>query len=191
MSKDRVDEIREQWARERPEVDTWPVEVVARMGRATQYLDMGMEALFKEYGLSRASWDVLAALRRVGPPFRLSPTVLYRSVLRSSGAMTRRIDHLEHGGWVARVADPEDRRGVLVELTPDGRALVDELAQAHLDNERSLISSLTLEEQRTLAALLKKLLVDFEREHPNPPPPQRKHFRGHKWRRERVEDDKT
>ena len=191
MSKDRVDEIREQWARERPEIDTWPVEVVARMGRAAQYLDRGMEALFKEYGLSRASWDVLAALRRVGPPFRLSPTDLYRSVLRSSGAMTRRLDHLEHEGWVARVADPEDRRGVLVELTSDGRALVDELAEAHLDNERSLIDSLTLEEQRTLATLLKKLLIDFEREHPNPPPLKRKYFRGHRCRRKGTKEDDT
>ncbi len=177
MPKDRVDEIREQWAREQGDLDTWPVEVVGRIGRAARYLDTGMEELFRQYGLSRASWDVLAALRRAGSPFRLSPTELYRAVLRSSGAMTRRIDYLEDAGLVTRVADPEDRRGILVELTADGQTLVDDLAEAHLDNERSLIGSLTLAEQETLAALLKKLLIDFERKSPNPP--QQKRGRGY------------
>ena len=184
MPKDRVDEIREQWAREQGDLDTWPVEVVGRVGRAARYLDTGLEELFKQYGLSRASWDVLTALRRAGSPFRLTPTELYRSVLRSSGAMTRRVDYLEHAGLVTRIADPEDRRGVLVELTADGRALVDELLEAHLDNERSLISSLTLAEQETLATLLKKLLVDFERESPNPLP-QYKYHQGHRCRKGR------
>ncbi len=170
MPKDRIDEIREQWAREQADLDTWPVEIVGRMGRVAHYLDIGMEELFKQYGLSRASWDVLAALRRAGSPFRLSPTELYRAVLRSSGAMTRRVDYLEHAGLVTRVADPEDRRGVLVELTADGQALVDELLAAHLDNERRLISSLTQEEQEMLATVLKKLLIDFERERPSPLP---------------------
>ena len=182
MPKDRIDEIREQWAREQGDLDTWPVEVVGRVGRAARYLDSGMEELFKQYGLSRASWDVLTALRRAGSPFRLSPTELYRAVLRSSGAMTRRIDYLEHAGLVTRVADPEDRRGVLVELTSEGQTLVEDLAEAHLDNERRLIGSLTREEQETLATLLKKLLIDFERESPNPPQ-QPKHRRGHGCRK--------
>lgn len=184
MPKDRIDEIREQWARELSELDTWPVEVVGRTGRVARYLDIGMENLFKQHGLSRANWDVLTALRRAGSPFRLSPTELYRAVLRSSGAMTRRIDYLEHAGLVTRVADPEDRRGVMVELTSDGQVLVDDLAEAHLNNERSLISSLTLEEQETLATLLKKLLIDFERESPNPLP-QQKHSRGRGCRQAR------
>lgn len=189
MDKDRVDGIREHWARERPELDTWPVEVVARVGRAARYLDAGMEKLFREYGLNRASWDVLAALRRVGSPYRLSPTELYRSVMRSSGAMTRRIDRLERAGLVARVADPEDRRGILVGLTLAGRSLVDEIAEAHLENERGLIGALTHEEQQMLAALLKKLLLSFEREHPNPPIPQRKYRRGRGCRSEDIEGE--
>lgn len=184
MPKDRIDEIREQWAREQGDLDTWPVEVVGRIGRVARYLDTGMEELFRQYGLSRANWDVLTALRRAGSPFRLSPTELYRSVLRSSGAMTRRIDYLEDAGLVTRVADPEDRRGVLVELTSDGQTLVDDLAEAHLDNERSLIDSLTSAEQETLAVLLKTLLLNFERESPNPPP-QQKRSRGRGCRKGR------
>ena len=165
-----MDRMRAQWARERPELDTWPVAVVARVGRVSRYLDGGMEELFERHGINRASWDVLAALRRVGPPFRLSPTELYNSVMRTSGAMTRRLDRLEYAGLVVRGANPEDRRGLLIELTAAGRALVDEIAEDHVENERSMIEALTNEEQQELAKLLKKLLLAFERELPNPPP---------------------
>lgn len=167
IRQDRVDEIRKQWSRVRPELDTWPVEVVIRVGRTARYFDAGMEALFRTYGMTRASWDIVAALRRVGPPYRLSPTNLYRTVMRTSGAMTRRIDHLEGEGFVTRVPDPSDRRGILVELTPLGLTIVDEIAEAHMSNERELLATLTHDEQRDLAALLKKLLLAFEQSHPS------------------------
>lgn len=166
VDEDRVDEIRKQWNRVRPELDTWPVEVVIRVGRTARFFDVGMEELFKDYGITRASWDIVAALRRIGPPYRLSPTELYRAVMRTSGAMTRRIDTLEHQGLVVRMLDPTDRRGILVELTPKGRALVDDIAEAHMTNERALLDALNLDEQRDLAMLLKKLLLAFESKHP-------------------------
>jgi DNA-binding MarR family transcriptional regulator len=84
------------------------------------------------------------------------------------------------------VADPEDRRGVLVELTPAGRGLVDDLAERHLENERALIGALTPEEQRTLVELLKKLLVPFEHERLEPRPARHKprHGRGCRYQQE-------
>lgn len=162
--KDRVDEIRAEWERARPDIDTSPVAVVARIGRAAKYLDSGMDAYFGNHGISRPSWDILATLRRSGPPFRLSPTELYQAVMRSSGAMTRRIDTLERAGWVAREPDPADRRGIIVKLTPEGLALVDALAQGHVENERRLLAPLDKTEQNILAELLRKLLLAFEEE---------------------------
>lgn len=159
---DKVDKLRQEWARERPDVDTTPVAVVARIGRAARFLDNGMDHYFGKHGISRPSWDILATLRRAGPPFRLSPTDLYRAVMRTSGAMTRRIDTLERSGWVQRIADPDDRRSMLVELTPEGLSLVDELAKGHVENERRLLHALSEGEQRDLAALLRKLLLAFE-----------------------------
>ncbi len=159
---DRVDRLRAEWARERPDVDTSPVAVVARIGRAARYLDTGMDDYFGDHGISRPSWDILATLRRSGPPYRLSPTDLYRAVMRTSGAMTRRIDILERAGWVARTPDPADRRGIVVTLTAAGLALVDALAEGHVENERLLLAALNDAEQRALADLLRKLLLAFE-----------------------------
>jgi DNA-binding MarR family transcriptional regulator len=160
--RDHVDHVRDQWARQWPELDTFPVGVVARVGRLARYFDHGLERVFTRYGLRREHWDALASLRRVGPPFRLSPTDLYRGLMRSSGAMTNRLHRLEATGLIRRVPDPGDGRGLLVELTDEGRALVDEVAPVHVDNERAMLAALTPAEQQRLVGLLRKLLLSFE-----------------------------
>lgn len=175
--------MREQWAATRPDLDTSPVAVVARVGRLARYLDHRLDSLFGEYGLRRESWDVLASLRRAGVPYRLSPTDLYRALMRSSGAMTNRLRRLEQAGLVRRVVDPGDGRGMLVELTEEGRELVDEVAAAHLDNERTLLAPLSAAEQETLVILLRKLLLSFEAQGAPPPPATRRPSR--RERRER------
>jgi DNA-binding MarR family transcriptional regulator len=167
---DHVDHVRAQWAAVRPDLDTSPVAVIARLGRATAYIDAGVNARLAEFGLTREAWDVLASLRRTGPPHRLSPTQLYLALMRSSGAMTHRLATLERAGLVKRVADPEDGRSILVQLTRKGLALVDRVAPAHLANEQALLAGLNQEEQRTLAELLRKLLHEFEADRLPPPP---------------------
>jgi DNA-binding MarR family transcriptional regulator len=168
--QDLVDDAARRWARERPALDTSPTEVVARLGRATAYIDAGVEVRLAEFGLTRSAWDVLASLRRQGPPYRLSPTALYVGLMRSSGAMTHRLRGLERAGLVQRTADPADARAMLVQLTPEGVALTERIAPLHLDNERELLSALDETEQRTLAELLRKLLLGFESRQPVPPP---------------------
>jgi DNA-binding MarR family transcriptional regulator len=168
-ARDHVDQVRAQWAEVHPELDTSPVAVVARLGRASAYLDAGINERLAEFGLTRNSWDVLASLRRNGPPFRLSPTALYLALMRSSGAMTHRLAGLERAGLIKRVPDPDDGRGVLVELTGKGLKLVDRVAPEHLANERRLLSPLSATEQKTLAALLRQLLLEFEASRPEPP----------------------
>lgn len=167
---DHVARVVAQWAQVRPGLDTSSVEVIARLGRATAYIDAGINAGLAEFGLTRSSWDVLASLRRTGPPYRLSPTELYQALMRSSGAMTHRVAGLERAGLVRRMPDPDDGRGMLVELARKGVALVDRVAPIHMANERDLLRGLTAEEQDTLAALLAKLLAGFERSQPIPPP---------------------
>ena len=169
-----VDRVIAEWGRQRPDLDLSPVEVVGRLGRAGRYLDDGLERLFAEHGLSRGSWDVLASLRRVGPPYRRSPTDLYRSLMRTSGAMTHRLKRLERDGLVRRVADPADGRSLLVELTAKGRRLVDRLAALHVENEGRLLEPLDEAERAVLAGLLRKLLLGFERRQPVPPGPREK-----------------
>lgn len=175
---DHVDHVREQWARQWPELDTAPIGVVARVGRLMRYFDHGLEQVFIPYGLHREHWDALASLRRVGPPFRLSPTELYRGLMRSSGAVTNKLHRLEANGLIRRVPDPDDGRGLLVELTEKGHALVEEVAPVHLENERAMLAALTPAEQRRFADLLRKLLLSFEAEQ-NPPPEERSSAAGH------------
>lgn len=88
--------------------------------------------------------------------------------MRTSGAMTHRLAQLEAAGLITRPAADGDGRSVLVELTEAGRDLVDRIAPDHLDNERRLLSALSDDEQRTLTALLAKLLVSLETEHGHP-----------------------
>jgi DNA-binding MarR family transcriptional regulator len=172
--QDHVARVIAMWERERPDLDFSPVAVVSRIGRAARYLDDGVELVLATHGLSRASWDVLAALRRVGEPYRLSPTELYRSLMRTSGTITHRLRRLETKRLVRRSGDPEDGRAALVELTPAGKRLVDRVAAEHLANERELLAGLNTSERNELADLLRKLLLAFEREAPVPPEPRSK-----------------
>jgi DNA-binding MarR family transcriptional regulator len=107
---------------------------------------------------------LLAALRRSGPPYELNPTQLMRATLLSSGGMTKRLDRLVEAGLVERRADPADRRGVLVGLTPHGKAVVDNALEAHVANEERLLRSLTPADRRTLDGMLRTLLADLEAE---------------------------
>ena len=169
ICEDHVDHVLEQWDRERPDLDTSAVAVIGRIGRAARYIDLALDRVFARHGLTREAFDVLAALRRSGPPYRLSPTALHRALMRTSGAMTNRLHRLESAGLVARIPDPADGRGVLVELTAKGREAIERVVPDHLANERLLLSSLTRDEQNTLAALLRKLLAALEQTEPPPP----------------------
>jgi DNA-binding MarR family transcriptional regulator len=169
---DHVDEVRRQWARERPDLDTGPIGIIARLGRAQAYIDPALDSVFAEHGLTRASWDVLAALRRVGEPYRLTPTELYQALMRTSGAITHTLHRLEYAGLVERLVNPEDGRSLYVALTPRGLGLTNTVAPLHLDNERRLLAALTPDEQHTLADLLRKFLLGFEHDQPAPAPRQ-------------------
>ena len=132
---------------------------IARIWRLARLSEAATEEIFAEHGLSRGGFDVLAALRRAGTPYELSPTELYSSLLISSGAMTNRIDRLEEMGLVERIPDADDRRGIKVVLTARGRAVIDDAVRDHLDNERRMLDVLSASERRVLPALLRELLV--------------------------------
>jgi DNA-binding MarR family transcriptional regulator len=157
--RDLVDELLDQWKRERPDLDCKPMAVFGRLNRLDRVSNAAIEARLGEHGLSRGEFDVLATLRRRGEPYTLAPTALARWMMLSSAAMTNRVDRLEAAGLVERRPDPGDRRGVLVALTPDGKRVVDAAVADHVENERRLLEPLTAEEQQALNALLRKLLL--------------------------------
>ena len=155
--RDGVDEILEQWRRERPDLDPSPIGVIGRISRLARELEQRLEPVYREHGLEPGWHDVLATLRRTGPPYRLRPTDFTSALMLTSSGTTKRLDRLERAGLIAREPDPQDRRGTLIVLTPAGRDLIDSVTEAHLENERRLLSALSESEQRRLAALLRKL----------------------------------
>lgn len=137
--------------------------LLGRMKRLMTCLSREMEKTWAEYGLNAASFDVLATLRRAGPPFSLSPGGLIASTMVTSGTMTNRIDQLEKAGLVKRVQNPEDGRGFLISLTDKGFRVIDEAVEAHVRTQAKLVSGLSRKEQRELDALLKTFLTDLEK----------------------------
>jgi DNA-binding MarR family transcriptional regulator len=159
--RDEVDELVEAWARERGDLDLAPVAVFSRISRLARHLDLARRQAFTDHGIESWEFDVLAALRRAGAPYELSPGRLIRETLVTSGTMTNRVDRLAARGYVERYPDPEDRRGVIVRLTAEGKTAVDAAFEALLDAERSLLADLPAKEQQKLAALLRSLLAPF------------------------------
>lgn len=163
MVHDHVATILEQWQRERPDLDPSPMAIIGQLSRLSRHIERMLETNFKRYGLQGGTFDLLAALRRSGKPYALTPTQLQSEMMLSSGATTHRIDLLEERGLIERTDDPNDRRGTLVKLTKEGAALVDKVIEAHLALERELLALLTTEQKRDLARLLAELAVSFER----------------------------
>ena len=159
---DEVDRIVAAWRRERPDLDVSPLEVLSRVTRLARHLDRARGAAFAAHGLEVWEFDVLAALRRSGEPYELSPGQLTAEALVTSGTMTNRIDRLEQRSLVRRGPDPSDGRGVLVRLTDDGRALVDTALEDLLDRERRLLAQLDPASLASLAGELRRLVAPFD-----------------------------
>jgi DNA-binding MarR family transcriptional regulator len=155
--RDGVDLIVEQWRRERPDLDPSPIGVIGRISRLARELEARLEPVYREQGLESGWYDVLATLRRSGPPYRLRPTEFAGALMLTSSGTTKRLDRLERAGLITRAPDPGDRRGTLIELTDAGRRLIDAATEAHLANEHRLLASLSAADQRRLADLLRKL----------------------------------
>jgi DNA-binding MarR family transcriptional regulator len=156
---DGVDLILEQWQRERPDLDTSPIGVIGRISRLSREIERLLEPVYAACGLEPGWYDVLATLRRAGPPYQLRPTDFAETLMLTSSGTTKRLDRLEAAGHITRQPDPSDRRGILIALTPKGRSLVDNATGKHMANERRVLSGLTAAERRQLAGLLRKLRI--------------------------------
>jgi DNA-binding MarR family transcriptional regulator len=160
--RDEVDRLVEAWRRERPDLDVTPLEVLSRVSRLARHLDRARRSAFGRHQLEAWEFDVLSALRRAGEPYQLSPGQLLTQTLVTSGTMTNRIDRLAARGLVQRLPDPEDRRGVLVRLTDEGRAQVDDALADLLEHERRILATLGNGDQEVLAGLLRTLIAPFD-----------------------------
>jgi len=162
VAQDWTDELLDSWAEIRSREEMQPYQVTARISRIGQHIARRQEEAFGRFGLNRGEVGVLSALRLAGPRQELSPTRLFKGLMLSSAGMTSRLDRLERRGYVKRKPDPDDRRGVLVQLTAAGRDVLDEAVSANTGREKGILANLTKQEQKTLTGLLKKLLAGLE-----------------------------
>ena len=159
---DTTDRLLAGWDSARPDLAVGALQVSARLARIGPHLERRQEAVFGRFGLNRGEVGALSALRIAGPPHRLSPTRLGRGLMLSSAGVTSRIDRLERRGYVRRLDDPNDRRGVIIELTEEGLAVVDAAVAANSESERRLLAGLDADELAQLESLLRKLLGALE-----------------------------
>jgi len=159
---DRIDHLLKQWEKERPDLDATPVGILGRLMILNGLAARGVEKVLQPHNLTIQEFDVLAILRRCGPPFKRSVGVLCSYSLLSSGAMTNRVDRLEKKGLVQREPNPEDRRGVLVALTSTGRTLIDKLVGERLQEAQERVSVLPSKDQRQLETLLTQFLAALQ-----------------------------
>ncbi|BAW07554.1 hypothetical protein NSK11_contig00048-0024 [Nocardia seriolae] len=159
---DPVDRIREQWQRERPDLNGEAMAILGRLGRLTMVATERIESVFTAHGLQRGEFDVLAALRRSGDPYELNPSHLADTLMMSRAGMTGRLDRLEKAGLVRRMADAGDRRAVKVALTDRGLHLIDIVVTAHFENETRILSALSEQDRAHLDRIARLLLADLE-----------------------------
>jgi DNA-binding MarR family transcriptional regulator len=166
--RDHVAAILDAWRAERPSLDVSPVAIFGRITRIERYQAAALREVWRRHQLDAGEYDVLAALCRSGPDYRLTPTELYRSVLVSSATMTERLDRLERRGLITRRPAGRDRRSVLVELTPAGRAVFDQAHPDLLATEATLLDGLSQQDRAALGCLLAKLAANLEHKQGSP-----------------------
>ena len=162
MANDATDRLLSGWDEARPDFEVGVLQVTARLSRLGAHLARRQEEVFSRFDLNRGEVGALSSLRIAGPPHRLSPTRLAKDLMLSSAGVTSRIDRLERRGYVRRLDDPNDRRGVLIELTDEGLAAVDTAVAANTLSDRALLERLDPAEIASLEGILRKLLAGLE-----------------------------
>jgi DNA-binding MarR family transcriptional regulator len=158
---DAIDRFLETALRIFPSLDPETEAAVDRMVKLTKHLDRVTERTVGRFGLNTGEFKVLLKLVQV-PDQRLTAGALSEMLSLSTGAMTNRLDRLEEAGFAIRERDPNDRRTVVVTLTPQGREVLDKAVGAQADEERHLLSALKPDELHRMNALLRKLMLAIE-----------------------------
>jgi DNA-binding MarR family transcriptional regulator len=162
--RDQVDRMLHVWKGELPDLDLATEGIVERIQKLNRYIDRSMNETLADFKLDRGEWRLLGALRKSGPPYRRSPGRLAEDVGLSSGAMTNRLDRLQEAGLVRRLPDPDDRRALQVELTDAGWQAWQDSVGVQAQKEALVASALAPDEKEQLNALLRRLMLEFERQ---------------------------
>lgn len=160
--KDLIDDIIQKWQATTISENSYiGTEIIGRMVRMNAFIQQRVEENLSRYDLNTGDFDLLAVLRREMEE-GLTPRRIQELILVSSGGLSNRMTRLEARELITRLPDPNDRRGVIVQLTETGKTLIDIVAPSHLTLENELVAKLSTDEQSTLTLLLKKMLRTLE-----------------------------
>jgi len=149
------------WTKAFPTADRWLLAFLTTVPLLAARINRASERLVRDHGLTSAGWDIICALRRSSPQ-RLSPGELSRASMLSSAGMTAQLDQLEKAGLVERMPHAEDRRAINVSVTRSGQKLVDDVIGPYLAVQERFLTGLSVRDRRTVATLLRKLLLAME-----------------------------
>ena len=153
-----------------PQIDPEVEGIVVRIEKLHRHFQEAFRASLGEAGLTKEEWKVLMALH----DSVRSHGWLCQDLDVSTGAMTNRLDKLERRGLIRRTPDPNDRRGVLLELTETGQSQLEEYVEAGAGRERELVDDLTMAEKRELNELMSKLLASLQTKDAGKPPSRKR-----------------
>lgn len=159
--RDAVDAVIEQWGKERPDIDFWPIGVVGRLMRISRMWDKEIKDFLAEHALEPGEFDVLCTLRRSGAPYELTAGAFLKTSLVTTGAITLRVDRMQGKGLVVRTRAEGDRRSVKIRLTDHGLEVIDRVLPLHIANEARLLQALAPAEREQLAATMSTLLESY------------------------------
>jgi DNA-binding MarR family transcriptional regulator len=165
VEPDPVDANLEVWARELPDLDLEIEGIVERIDKLERYLEATMRETLEAFDLSTGEYKLAMHLRYGGPPYTGKPGKLAKWLGLSTGAMTNRLDNMERRGLIRRLDDPDDRRGVIIELTNEGKDLWDRAVGAQAEKEAIIASAIDERERRQLNDLLRRLMNAFAEHH--------------------------
>lgn len=164
---DHVDNVLEQWSREMPGLEIKGADVLNRARRLVMESRAPIEKNLKRHGLDSGEFEVLATLRRSGPPYALRPTELFTALMISSGGMTARLDRLERANLIRRQPADDDARSTMVQLTAAGKKKIEAAFRADMELGNKMVSGLSDSEYAELVRLLRKA-TQMLKEIPNP-----------------------
>jgi DNA-binding MarR family transcriptional regulator len=149
--------LAEDWRRERPDIDMRSLHVFMTLRLVLQDAERQRARIFERHGVTPRTVDLLVALRRVGPPYMVTPSKLAQALVLTPGGVSQRLDRLEQEGLVRRTIDRDDRRVIWVQLTATGVKRLDDLMVEYMAHEEAMLAALSDADRKTLARLLAKL----------------------------------
>ena len=138
--------------------------------RASRELDAALDRDLHCHGISLSEYELISMLSEQ-PKGRMRMSGIAELVVQSRSRVTHTASRLERRGWVRRTPSPDDGRGVLLELTPEGREALEGVASAHVESvRRHFVDVMSPDQFAALGAAMSAVHTAYHRDPTTPDP---------------------